>query len=43
MSTKTFYETAEKFRNDEIWILDPNDGTKKIKDFLIPEFNWNKE
>ena len=42
MSTKVFYETAEKFRNDKIWILDSNDGVKKIKDFLIPDFNWNR-
>ena len=42
ISTKVFYETAEKFRNDKIWFLDSNDGLKKIKDFLIPDFNWNR-
>ena len=41
MSTKEFYNIAEKFRNNKIWTTDIRKGTKKIKNFLIPDFEWN--
>src|SRR3989338_2057869 len=37
--TKThFFEVIEKFRNKDVWIRE--NGTWKIKDFLIPDWRW---
>ncbi|MCR6737154.1 MAG: N-acetyl sugar amidotransferase [Afipia sp.] len=33
-----FFEISEGFRNHEIWFEEP--GTWKIRDFLIPEWEW---
>jgi N-acetyl sugar amidotransferase len=42
MSTQEFYSIAEKFRNNKIWITDSKKGTKKIKSFLIQDFEWSQ-
>ena len=42
MSTQEFYNIAEKFRNNKIWITDSKKGTKKIKSFLIQDFEWSQ-
>lgn len=38
ISQSHFLEIIEKFRNPEIWVME--DGKWKIKDFLIPDWNW---
>lgn len=38
ITTKHFFEVIEKFRNTEIWARE--DGTWKIKDFIIPDWSW---
>lgn len=38
ISTSRFYEIIEKFRNHDIWVKE--NGTWKIKDFLIPDWRW---
>ena len=35
---KTFFEIIETFRNKDIWYND--NGVWKIRDFLIPDFDW---
>jgi N-acetyl sugar amidotransferase len=35
-----FYQIIEKFRNKDIWYKDK--GIWKIKDFIIPDWNWEK-
>jgi len=39
MPEKKFFETIEKFRNPKIWVREQ--GNWKIKDFLIPDWNWS--
>ncbi|MDH3974312.1 MAG: N-acetyl sugar amidotransferase [Deltaproteobacteria bacterium] len=41
ISKAQFFEICEKFRNREIWFNDK--GTWKIKDFLIPDWEWKNE
>ncbi len=40
ISTKTFYEIAESFRNMSIWKRES--GIWKIRDFLIKDWNWHE-
>ncbi len=41
ISKKSFYKIAEKFRNKKIWYKEKN--IWKIKNFLIPGWNWSKK
>ena len=36
-----FFEIVEKFRNPEIWVR--QDGTWRIRDFLIPDWEWRRD
>jgi len=38
ITVERFYEIIELFRNNEIWIEE--NGIKKIKDFIITDWNW---
>jgi len=38
ITTDSFFEVCEKFRNHAIWYRDG--GTWKIRDFLIPDWRW---
>ena len=40
IETKDFFNTIEKFRNHNIWHND--NGTWKINDFLIENWDWKK-
>ena len=38
LSTRQFFETAERFRNPSVWTR--RDGVWVIEDFLIPDWSW---
>ncbi len=40
ISTKHFFEVAERFRNPDIWSR--RDGVWVIDDFLVPDFPWDR-
>jgi hypothetical protein len=39
ISTTRFFEICETFRNKHIWVREA--GAWRIKDFLIPDWNWS--
>lgn len=41
ITTERFFEIAERFRNDEIWVR--RDGTWAIDGFLISDWPWERE
>lgn len=40
ITVESFFEMVEPFRNREIWI--PENGSWRLKDFLIPDWNWQR-
>lgn len=42
MPDEHFHQVAESFRNTDIWTLGP-DGSWRIEDFLIPDWDWAAE
>ena len=41
MTAAHFFKTIEAFRNPEIWVKE--NGTWKVKDFLIPDWEWRQD